>query len=41
MLNDVLFIATILITRVALPIAITFVIGMLVKRSLRPDASAS
>ncbi len=41
MLNDILFIATIFVTRVVLPITITFVIGALVKRSLRPDASAS
>ncbi len=41
MLNDILFIATILATRVALPIVITFVIGSLLKRALRRDAPAA
>ncbi len=40
MLNDILFIATIFVTRVVLPMTITFVIGALVKRSLRPDLPA-
>lgn len=38
MLNDILFIATIFVTRVALPIAITFAVGSLVRRGLMAGA---
>jgi len=37
MFNDLLLIATILITRIALPIMATFLIGSLLKRTLRRD----
>lgn len=37
MLNDILFIATIFITRLALPIAATLLIGSLLERALHRD----
>ncbi len=34
MLNDILFIAFFFITRIVLPIAVTYVIGILIERAL-------
>lgn len=41
MLNDILFIATIFVTRIALPIFVTLMIGSLLKRALRRDAPSA
>ena len=40
MFNNILFIATILITRIALPIGLTFIVGSLLKRALHRDPMA-
>jgi hypothetical protein len=39
MFNEILFIATIFATRVALPIAVTFVIGTLLKSKLQVNGN--
>ena len=41
MLNDILYVATIFLTRIALPILVTFVTGMLIERVLRRDTSGT
>jgi len=40
MLTDILFLATILMTRVALPIMLTFIIGSLLNRALHRNQIA-
>jgi hypothetical protein len=40
MLNDLLFIAFFFITRIILPIAVTYVIGVLIERALNRSAQA-
>lgn len=39
MLTDLLFIALFFITRIGLPIAVTYVLGVSIERALKPTAS--
>jgi hypothetical protein len=41
MLNDILYLTTILATRIAFPIVITLTLGILLERTLRRDANGT